>query len=555
MMLRSFARASTLAVTLAVSTAAVAQANDAGVETLPYSARGASTLGDSININAPGATLGPCIAFAAQNITWDTEGALQTKATLKILSASDKEKRDVDLSLGYQTTAKIKAGVFSGESEFEWTGTSSTMRESESTSLSLAFTAASDYGRRLLTQFSLTPEMENLRKVDPEAFVARCGTHFLRGERRYSDVSLVIQISGMSRQGKDALETKLKTMIGGGVVYEGLDTSAKSTLTASYKKIVEWSQRSATVEARLTAEGGPGIDAASALARATSPTDLAALGDIVSTVAKGFTQGNSTIRNYILLPNTNLGGQPVSYDVDRIVKIGRLTRQLISVNDALAQIKEYQKNIPDIFEKYFVDQDRRLRVTKAELVQRINQCAANGACSVTDSELTRDFVPLETLFSNASLKTVCTYQKADHFLTVPNGVVSPDVLEAISIEIRGDIPHYDAVDFTSLKIFKMAKDFVVEDVTPGFSKLSFSQPRGTTREAFGTLYTHNLKPKDLIRYDTTNRAVVIDAIELTERRDQVLSAMFNMEAKGPSSRPITFSAGFPDRQGCPLIRQ
>lgn len=523
--------------------------------TVPYSSESSHAPGDAISIAFPYAPLGRCITFKSEDVQWDTGGAISSEGKIALKSQSDENKRTTNIALGFQTSGKIKAGIFSANSKFDTDISTESFRQDAASTITLEFSASADYGRRMIRDFKVDPTVPSFA-TNLSDFLARCGTHFIRGERRASNLTILVRISTSSQQGKDALTARLTRTLGGGVSIKAITGEAGATFTATYKSIIEYAKRAGQVSVEYRASGGPGIAAAGASAKIMDPADFAALSAIASNVSSLFTQDNSAVTSYLLQPNTSFGAPSVTFDLSRIEQIGTLTRRLIMLSEAAERYDVLETNQPTVYTKYFKSFGDKVDVARAELVQLINNCSAGGSCAPPQSNILNDLLFLEDLFSDVQVSLTCQYQPADMIVPVVNSPSeTPEVLETISLNVSGRSRHAALIDFTSTSVSRLTIDNVLLDETAGFSGFAVSSPDATGEaRVFGTVFSANIVPKEAIRYDAGARKYIIDTSELQRRREEILGSAFLVFAPGPNGVKSSYDIGFPPRQDCPVLR-
>lgn len=538
----------------AACTAGLAQAQSVGdgtALTIPYSVTTTPAVGTGVEISAPTAPMGECVTY--QSLTSDTAGAYKTEGELTILSSYEQQKRDIQLDLGYTTSAKVKAAVFDANVETKITGKFGDLTERESRSLVLMFSARSEHGRDVAINYSLKPEFSALLTADPTEFRKRCGTHFIRAVRKVSDATIFVKISGLSESGKDSLQTTLQHTVGGGVKLAKIGGEASSTLTADYRKVIEFAKKSGRVEAKAFAMGGPGPGSvASALESVTAdPGDLGKIALAITNASSQFTAANAAPWEYLLVPYTVFGAPPVQFDQSLMIKVGKLTEQLSRVNGAIRQVDGYRTAIPDRFETYFGPMRAKLQTLQAALASRITTCVNGGSCEGSESDQLADFVFLGDVFSKSSTVGACSFQKASALLHRGGASTNPRILDSISVNLTATAPYYDLLDFSSAKLLRLKPDFTTEDVTSAFSGFAVSRPTGSRhKRLFGTVYYKNLRAAELLSVDPQTKAIVVDLPALSDRREEILRSMYIVEVSGPGGARYSFNLGFPDRQQC-----
>jgi hypothetical protein len=532
-----------------------AAAQDPSTIIVPYSSSSNRTLGDAVNIAFPYNPLGRCVSYQAADLVWDTGGAISSEGKFDIALVEAEEKRTTNIGLGLQTAGKIKYGAFNANSSFDANFTKESFRHNQAKTITLKFTASADHGRRMIQNYKAdstaplpAPDLVKYREI--------CGTHFIRGERRASDLTILIRISTSSQTGKDALTTTLKKTIGGGVSLKAVSGEAGATFTTSYKSIIEYAKKAGDVSVDYRAHGGPGIAAAGTAAKVIDPADFPKLSEIASNVSNLFNQDNSGITGYVLHANTALGAPEISFDLARIEQIGALTRKLMMLNDATTRYDEVKAKNAAAYDKYFQKYGNIVNVARAELVQLINTCAAGGSCVPPAKDILQELNFLEDMFAKADVSLSCQYQPASSIRPVlSTPTVDPLVLESLSINVMGTSHHPDLIDFTSTNVIKLGVDNVIEDVTPRFSGFELSPPtKENQRRVFGTVYAENINPATAITYDNEARKFGIDTGDLQRRRDSILGSAFSIFAPGPNGLKISHDIGFPPRDNCPVIR-
>jgi hypothetical protein len=291
-------------------------------------------------------------------------------------------------------------------------------------------------------------------------------------------------------------------------------------------------------------------------AKLVDPSDLAKLSEIVSNVSSSFTQDNSGITGYVLLPDTSLGAPDVTFDLGRVEQIGQLTRKLIMLSDAANRYEGVKSRFPEVYATYFQTYADKVNLVRSQLVQLINTCAAGGGCTPPADDILHKLDFLEDMFSKADLSLSCQYQPASSLLPVVGSpLTDPDILESVSINPIATSHNPDLIDFTSTHVVRLTPDNNIDDVSPGFSGFSLSGPNpAKERRVFGTIYSENIHPMTAITYDNSVRQFIVDNAELQKRRDKILGSAFSLYAPGPGGMNVSYGAGYPPRGGCPPVK-
>jgi len=327
-------------------------------------------------------------------------------------------------------------------------------------------------------------------------------------------------------------------------------------MKATYKSIVEFARQSASVKVEYRALGGTGISAAGEAAKITDPTDLGKLAQIISEVAADFTQDNSSITGYVLQSNTSLGAPEAPFDPERIKQVGAITRALLRANEASARLEAVRTKAPAAYTTYFLAEHQQLDALRAALIEKAKTCASGGSCEQVSGDILDQFAFLEDMFTNAKLTLSCQYQKASDLMPVAGARISnPQILEAMTINLVGDLHHKTLIDFEGLKLYRLTPKLHNEDITSRFSGLQFTRPNaGRPMKAYGSIFSTNLRPREVLTFDRTNRRYLVDTIALASRREDVLGSAYALSAPGPGGYKISYTAGFPPREDCPLVR-
>jgi len=528
---------------------------DASTIIVPYSSGSNRTLGDAVNIAFPYDPVGRCITYQSDDLKWDTAGAISTDGKVSIEAESSDEKRTTDVALGYQANGNVKFGVFNANTKLDTEFTSESFREDAANTITLKFIASADYGRRMIENYRLDAAAPN-PATDLDEFRSKCGTHFIRGERRSSELTILVRLKTTSQNGKDALKLRLEQTLGGGVSLAAVTGEAGTTFTGTYKSIIEYVKKAGEVTVEYRAHGGPGISAAGAAAKIVDPSDFTKLSETANGVAASFTQDNASITGYVLQSDTALGAPPATFDSARMEDIGRLTRRLLMLGDAAERYAMLKSKYPQIFDRYFGSYSTKVDVARAELVDLIKLCASGGSCMPPKDDILNSLHFLEEMFVSAEATISCQYQPADKYLPVvgsPSEV--PRVLESISINLHGLSHNPDLIDFSSAHILRLSSAMELSDETNGFSGFALSQPNADKeKKVFGTIYSTNLHPASVLKYDASIGKYIVDAGEMQRRRDQVLDSAYSVYAPGPNGVKVSYDIGFPPRQDCPVVQ-
>lgn len=526
-----------------------------GELTIPYSPRGSVGLGDGLDIDFPAQAKAPCISYEDSGVKWDSAGAIETKYQLQLVSSSEQIKVTENINLAYEAKVNASAGLFSADGETTFTGRYSLFRSQESKSLALVLTAQATYGRRLIGKYDLANQYKEIIKGNPNGFRRLCGTHFARGEVRRSSVSVVITITNLSESSKRTLETTFTQAMGGKGSIESISFGGNTKLTASIGRIIELAKTFGSVSVDFYARGGQGISTAAAAAKASDPSDIAKLADIIESVSKSFTQDNSAPTEYLLVPFTVFGAPEMKFDQARYEILGSLYAKLVRVEGSVETMKVYETKLPAMFHAHFAGQLVKLQGLRLALITAIDRCAKEYACE-DKFMYPKDIYFLEDVFIAPEQQISCSYQDVT---SVGGNPVPPQLratmLDGLSVNLRAEIRVRDFFDFTRIQVFRIGPDLGVEEVTSGFSGLSFSDPDANgIRRVFGTIHYVRL---DYIRessIDPVNKTLRVNDKPLQSKRDMTLRSMYAVVLPGPNGVMVTVNLGFPRIVECPIVR-
>ncbi len=517
---------------------------------LPYDVLGDGFIGTGVHINAPFSSAGECVTFTS--LATDTNGAHTTRYETKVLSSFESLREETHLSLGFQSDAEVKFAGFSGDYDFKTTGKFGNILDQSSSSLVMMFSASADHGRDIALNYSLKDGKAQLLDEDPEKFTKQCGTHFIRAVRRVSDATVFVKITGMSETGKRTMEATLKNKFGGGFKLDSFSAGGDTTFTTEYKRIVDFVKRSSNIKVESFSRGGSGIG--TVLSSLTDPTDLNAIGAAIAGSTTSFTRANSAPSEYILTSYSVFGAPDAPYDPQLQIKIGKLTEQLIRVNDAIKKVTKYKTEIPSTYSKYFTKTSSNLESLKSNLIQKIKACSAGEECKSVESDVLIDYVFLGDIFSRSELIASCSLQPASSLLQVNNLPNDPHILDTVSVNLTAQIPYYDTLDFSATKIYRLSPDFSIQNVTDSFGGFSIApNADGKSHRLFGSLFASNLKSAETLSRDPLSNSLVVDMPELSDKREEILKSMFVVEVSGPGGSNYGLNLGYPDRENCKTL--
>ncbi len=502
-------------------------------------------LGAGIDLALFGMPKRECLNYQA---SFETAGAASTSAEINILdsfeSLIDDLNYGVDYSVGSKAEwAKIKAGGKTTiQHKFE------RFRSKSRSSLHIVVKASADFGKYLAENYELKGDFKkNIDDGEFAKFAAACGTHMIVGQRRQSQVALVITISNLTEDTKRLISNAYsnKASFSGGM--DGLAVAAESDLKATWSELIKTAKRYGKISASIESTGDKGIKVLEVLAPALIG-DLKTIVDKLAAYAGQFDQISSAVTHYLLLNNSVFGAPIPDVDYDSLVIVNGLFNKIVKIDDAITSLEELEKSQPQIFKSYYSADLQTLKVVRDTIVSRIESCLRLSNCQ-DYKDILPSFHPLDDFIIEDSLFAECEYDLYPTILA-DGTKSSTKILGNIRIYLSGNIRMPSEVQFKAAKVYAVVDDGIKQVKT--FNGLTVRYPKAVQSGLVATI--------ENFRFDTS-KYVVVDGNNTTIKRDLLIDARTNalesnyiIIAKLKNSAIVTDYLRYPVVDDCPVVR-
>lgn len=402
---------------------------------VPWSDKNATTIGSGLDVDLIDQQRFTCLKVGDSDLKWlDGLGAVQTTSTIELVSDYKSLANTLNLEVDYKSKADVGIAALKAGGSVNLNMKYESFAKNEGRTLALVIKAQSNFGRKGLTQYTLDKPFDDLVKAgDFKTFRARCGTHTVVAQRNQAMVAAVLQLSDISQESRQALESTYTSSFSGGGTISGLAMSASTEMQAKWKSLVQAAYRLGTMQITFETKGGAGISDSFRLAVSADPTKIDTILGALNSIGPSFTQQTSAPVAYLLVSNTVFGVQNKVSDISKLDALNGYYLQLARVDAALARIDGYQTTFPALSTVYATSPGLlKLRAYRSQLVTAVENCVLRDDCSFTPpKELGVLFA--EDIVTSSALKLQCLYKRFDS----TDGKVRLNVLNNAAVVLRG----------------------------------------------------------------------------------------------------------------------
>ena len=438
-----------------------------------------------------------------------------------------------------------------GEAHTSFSRTYSRFLSDVKSSLIISIRIVADHGRTRL-QYQLRPEMRQLiANGRLDEFRRRCGSHFIRAERRESALEYDVIITGLSRATKDMLAREASATIraeaGSGNISSAVAVAAEQSLRSFVAVARHFGQIS--LEVRLV--GAPSIATLAHGVTESDVTDPQSI-DVSSTwetVAEGFEGSEGAPRDYILVRYNEL---PLSSQAhQKFVFLGEVAKRLMLAEQQLREYASFMENEPEeLWDIYFASRHENLIALRDRLVEEYENCASEDACDAGNLPDEVLGFTVDDVLYNGKLKATCGWE-----FEAQVGGRRTALLSDMAVYWHGWMNFPRFVDWGATVAFRIdasGQRHDLDEFEPHFD-MSVRRPEGNAEwqgpdRAIIQFLHRSLGESEVVR------GGVVDHAFLREQQVALRESQFGIEFRFPSGRVVAQNLGHPDFHQCQRMR-
>lgn len=519
---------------------------DTGTLAVPYSATSPTQVGSGLDVDLINQQRFNCLTFVETDLVWlDTEGAVQTTATIELVTSYSMLAKTLNLEVDYKSKADVSVAALKAGASMALNVKYDTFAKDESRSLAIVVKAQSDYGRKGLRKPNLDPKFQAMLDAkDYKQFRERCGTHTVVAEHREAMVATVITLSDVSASGRQSLESIYKSSASLSGSINVAQVSASSETAVTFKRLVETASRLGNMKVTFESRGGLGIPDATKLAITNDPTKVDVILTNLGTLGASFTKENSAPVEYVVLPNSAMGLKTKVADAEKLDRLNGYYLQLSKVDFALKRLEGYNASLPTMYTQHYVPVVGKLKTSRQQLVALVEDCVLNENCQyVAPPNL--DVLYLEDIIQPESFELSCFYERFDS----TTGSVKTNVLSNAALVLKGKARLTKYVSVQNAIVTRLV-DTGTGTVSPIFQTFSMSAPdaEGTAR-FLAQLDSYHFMP---VAQLAANTVTVTNLQDIVMKRRKLLDAIYGLEMQAANGQTVLNSVGPAFGGNCPV---
>ncbi|WP_171132524.1 hypothetical protein [Ruegeria sp. HKCCA5014] len=436
-----------------------------GVSTIEYEETLPHTVGDSVHVSDLSSPLERCIEFEDASLLPDTNGSTQAQLSYRFLRDFRDYERTSDFSLNVHVSMKGGLGDLAkvGGSTTAF-GRYNNFISTERESLMLVLRVTANHGRDVVRDFKVKDEYQSLQDSgNIEELLDRCGTHFIRGISRVSEIEVHFQFSNLDTTKKRVLEAKFESQLESSANFEVFDASSKTSVTTTIADTLNLGAKLGDVRYSIHSRGGLGIPTlTSALTGVNfgevTAEQVASILQSLETAGKDFNRENSSPDKFILQRYGFASAEGSEFDVARFEKLGELYRALMSLDQQVVVLEALRDRDPQMWSRYFQVQQEKLETARTALYNEFLQCRNSGSCD-TEVPSVVDGIILVDAFSPGELYAQCPHSLVAVDKINPNSASDTRALSSVIVSWYGKLKFSELIDLGSVELFRITPDF------------------------------------------------------------------------------------------------
>ena len=509
--------------------------------------------GDTIDVLDSSEPLERCLSYDPDALVADTPGAIFSEVDFKFIRDFDQFENTFKYSYDVEANSSASfAEIISGSSTLKSFGKFENYVKNSSDSAMIIIDAVARHGRDIIREFTLKDEYQEL--VDAEnfdEFRRRCGTHFVRGWNRKSQIRIVIQIKNTSRNFNLMLENTTQAGLDGSFgIADVMSGTVKTKISSAISNTMKLARKFGEVTATAEATGGLGIGTILAIVNngdLSNPQTIENLLSAIATRANDFSYENSAPEEFILVQHPQLKNEDVEFNSANFEKLGKIYKALILVDERRSLYDKYKTRDYQLWERYFRVASEELDALRTVLVGAYRNCRAQGDCEQT-IPASVDGLLLDDFFTNGRLDASCihTYEYED---IVGGSVIDRfRYLSTVAVLWAADMKYLKAIDPQSAEVFAITPEFEFKDL--GFEPERQQRLRidsgGEEAKIFAEISRLSISPREI----ETESDISIDAIR--KARKDLAQTTYILRYATYNGFEIEHVLGRPSMNRCPV---
>ena len=514
---------------------------------VPYSATLPTTVGTGLDFDLINQARFTCAPVKETDLIWlDTQGSIETKATIELVTDYTSLAKTLNLEVDYKSKADVSIAALKGGASVDMNIKYDTFAKDESRTLALVVKAQSDYGRKgLRNRPPLDAKYQALiDSGDFAKFRELCGTHTVTAEHHTAMIATVITLSDVSASARQSLQTMFKTGANFGGTISAATVSGSVDMTTTWKQLIETGNQLGKMHIDFESKGGLGIPDATKLAITNDPRKLDVILAQLATVGTSFTKENSGIAEYVVASNSGYGLRTELVNPEKLDRLNSYYLALSKVDFALKRIDDYKTSLPSMYTMVYVPVVGKLKLQRSNLVTLVEKCVLKDDCPyVAAARL--DVLYVEDIVQPDTFEMNCYYKRFDS----NSGNIKTNVLNTAALVLTGKARLTNYVSVPTAIVSRLG-DTGVGSGSPIFQSFSMAVPdaMGTARfkAQLDTIY---FNPTANI---TDNAVTVTNLNDIVAARKRALGSIYGLEIQARNGQTVMNSVGPAYGGDCPV---
>lgn len=519
-----------------------------GISSIPYDSQLPFAIGDTLHVNDLSAPRVRCIEYEETDIKTDSQGSISGTMRLRLVQSFRDLERDFKFSFSAHAAAKASVlDIGSGSSSLTGFGKFDRFMKSQHDSMMLVLDIQSNYGRRLIEDYSLDDDAQALLEAnDVKGFVDRCGTHFVRGFRQEAGVKVIFFLEGLNTQAKSLIQTKFASMSKASGGFDGISAEVESKISTDLSYLTNLITKFGSVSGEVSVVGGSGVETLTQLVSGMtfSPQDFSKLFAAIKEAGEDFYPAPTSL---IVVPFPNVPAVAENvFDPNRYAKMGEIYKALLRVDNELSVYEGYKTQNYGLWNRYFRVRHEELDALRLDLATAYKACKQEGECSF-DVPATVQGIYLSDLIEGVRLVGECAYGLSGSESVNDVSIVDSNLLSSVTVRLGGTMNFAGDVDPNGMQLFRITPELALERLPFRVSQQYRSQRISDSQDrVYISLFREYVEPA---------KAIVDGAVDwdyLQSKRRHAARSVYLIKIPMSSGLEVEEVLGYPNMRGCLL---
>jgi hypothetical protein len=503
-------------------------------------------IGSGVDLRFFGEALNECLEYDTE---FETLGANSTTSEIKVVDNYEELINELKYGVDIEISTKAEWASYKANDTFKVKHELDNYKKSENHTLNILVHIKADYGKRLAKNYKLKNNFQSLvDKKDFSSFVKSCGTHIVVGERRQSQVALVLSISELTKDSKRIIKNSYEQNGGFSGNIKGVDVSINSKTSIKWSELIKRASKYGSVTASIKSSGGVGISELEKLAPAMVG-DLPLIMTKLSEYSSTFSQETSAITHYLLISTKSFGVTQEPVDFHSFYTMRGLIKKLLSLESLISELEIIKAAAPHIFQKHYKDDYVYYKSVKSTISSFVDKCLDENECKDYDKNIS-NFNSLNDFIIDENLSTLCSYRQFETTLT-DGTKKSLNVLANVRVYVEGKLRMYEDIKLDSSKPYYLTDNGDIT-ATP-FRGLKVGNKEEITSDVFSSISN---TPIDLNRIiDTSTSVSSLNKNKLMKIKDEIDSRSYFIEVRLKNGAVLRDYLGYANFDKCPITKE